>query len=324
MLLYDEYTTVRWAYPLQPIDNNVSEECKRRGKTMTETFRAASVALHVQHHKTLNLAKMEQFISQAASDGVRLIVFPEGSLQGYIFHLDHHLDPKELEYLWQNAEEIPGPTTQLVSQWAAEHNMYIVFGMWEIAHHPATPVLHNTSVLIGPEGLIGKYHKVHQPIEELHHYQPGDDWPVFETPLATMGMMICFDQCFPEAARELTLRGAELLIVPNAWSAAHQASNDRYDFFGRARAAENNRWLIQSNQVGPSDRGTHSYLGSSRIIDPFGTVVACTAPNEEGLAITEVSPSKVTPSNPRAGWYLQQRVPSTYKSVHKPLPHREE
>ncbi len=282
---------------------------------MGERFLAAAAAMQVTHDKSQNLKKYQHFIGQAHAQGVRLLVLPEASLQGFLFHLDHHFDPQESRYHWENAEPIPGPSTNLVSDWAAEKDMYIVFGMFERVDHPATPVLHNSAVLIGPEGYIGTFRKVHQPSEELRYYQPGRDWPIFKTDLGQIGILICYDQCFPEAARELTLRGAEILALPNAWPKSDRASDDRYDFFGRARAAENSRWVLQSNQVGPSDRGDFDYLGYSRVIEPTGAVVAHTTPNQEAIAVAEVNPTRFDPTRARSGWYLQQRVPTTYTSI---------
>lgn len=282
---------------------------------MGERFLAAAAAMQVTHDKSQNLKKYRHFIDQAHAQGVQLLVLPEASLQGFLFHLDHHFDPQESRYHWENAEPIPGPSTNVVSDWAAEKDMYIVFGMFERVDHPATPVLHNSAVLIGPEGYIGTFRKVHQPSEELRYYQPGRDWPIFKTDLGQIGMLICYDQCFPEAARELTLRGAEILALPNAWPKSDRASDDRYDFFGRARAAENSRWVLQSNQVGPSDRGDFDYLGYSRVIEPTGAVVAHTTPNQEAIAVAEVNPTRFDPTRARSGWYLQQRVPTTYTSI---------
>jgi predicted amidohydrolase len=138
---------------------------------------------------------------------------------------------------------------------------------------------------------------------------------VFDTPLTRLGVLICYDQCFPEAARELTLRGAQVLAIPNAWAALNQASQERYDFFGRARAAENRRWVLQSNQAGPSDRGDHVYLGYSRIIAPSGEVVAHVPPSHEGLAVAEITPLTFDPTRAGSGWLLQQRRPETYTSI---------
>jgi predicted amidohydrolase len=243
---------------------------------------------------------------------------PECALQGFLFHTDGRIDPEEASYLWHNSEPIPGPSTLQVAEWTAEFGITIVFGLWEQVQYPATPILYNSAVLIGPEGIVGVYRKVHQPTEESHHYTPGSEWPVFMTPLAKIGMMICYDQCFPEAGRELTLRGAEVLVNPNAWPASDQASNDRYDFFGRARAAENSRWVLQSNLVGPSDKGEFVYLGQSRIIAPNGIVVAETKAGEQGLAVADIRPTKFDPTRARSGWYLQQRVPALYPTIGKP------
>jgi predicted amidohydrolase len=282
---------------------------------MSDTFVAAVAAMQVMHNKSLNLERYRWFIEQAAADGARLLVLPEVSLQGFLFHLDHCFDPQESEYHWENAESVPGPSTELVAGWAVEKELYVSFGLFERVDYADTPILYNSSVLLGPEGYIGNFRKVHQPSEELRYYQPGRDWPVFKTALGEIGMLICYDQCFPEAARELTLQGAELLAIPNAWPKSDRASDDRYDFYGRARAAENCRWVLQSNQVGPSDRGDFEYLGYSRIIDPTGMVAAYTPAGQEGIALAEINPTKLDPTRARSGWYLQQRVPSTYTSI---------
>lgn len=282
---------------------------------MTTPFKAAVAAMHSVHNKAANLEKYRHLIHQAAQEKVRLLVLPEASLQGFLFQNDHCFDPQESRYHWQNAEPVPGPATARIAGWAAKTGMYIVFGLMESVEHKATPMLHNSAVLVGPQGYIGTYRKVHQPSEEQLFYYPGRTWPVFETELGRIGMMICYDQCFPEAARELTLRGAEILVLPNAWPQSDPASDDRYDFFGRARAAENCRWTLQSNQTGPSDKGDFTYLGNSRIIDPTGTIVARTAAGQEGLAIAEITPTKFDPTRARSGWYLQQRIPTTYTTI---------
>lgn len=282
---------------------------------MADQFTVAAAALHVVHDKARNLETYRDIIERAAARNVRLLVLPEASLQGFLFHLDHRFDPQESQYHWENAEPVPGPSTERVADWAAEYDMYVIFGLFERVDHPATPVLYNSAVLVGPEGHLGTFRKVHQPSEEQVYYRAGRDWPVFATAVGQLGIMICYDQSFPEAARELTLRGAELLAVPNAWPTGDRASDERYDVYGRARAAENCRWLLQSNQVGPSDVGDFTYLGRSRIIAPTGLVVAETPPGEEGLAVAEIAPTKLDPTRARAGWYLQQRVPGTYTAI---------
>jgi predicted amidohydrolase len=289
---------------------------------MSDTFVAAVAAMQVMHDKSLNLEKYRWFLEQAAADEADLLVLPEASLQGFLFRLDHCFDPQESRYHWENAEPVPGPSTELIAGWAGEQDLYIIFGLFERVDYADTPLLYNSAVLVGPEGYIGTFRKVHQPSEELGRYQPGHDWPVFKTSLGWIGMLICYDQCFPEAARELTLRGAEMLAIPNAWPKSDPASDDRYDFYGRTRAAENCRWVLQSNQAGPSDRGDFEYLGYSRIVDPSGLVAAFTPPGQEGIALAEITPTKFDPTRARSGWYLQQRVPSTYTTIGNANPHR--
>lgn len=282
---------------------------------MIQPFLAASVAMNVVHDKAQNLEKIDHYMAQAAAHDVRLVVFPEAAVQGFLYDVDVHFDPGEAEYHWQNAEPIPGPATAQIAEGCAAHDLVAVVGLMERVDHPSVPVLYNSAAVIGPAGLIGAYRKVHKPSEEAVAYRAGSDWPVFETSLARLGALICYDQCFPEAARELTLRGAQILAIPNAWAALNQASIDRYDFFGRARAAENRRWVLQSNQTGPSDRGDHVYLGYSRIIAPSGEVVAHVPPSHEGVAVAEITPRTFDPTRAGSAWLLQQRRPQTYTTI---------
>lgn len=282
---------------------------------MADSFVAAVAAMHAVHNKSLNLERYHRFIHEAAAAGARLLVLPEASLQGFLFHDDRCFHADELAYHWEQAESIPGPSTQLIAGWAAAHDLWIVFGMMERYEDAAAPLLYNSAVLVGPEGVAGVYRKVHQPSEEVYLYRPGDDWPVFPTPLGAVGMMICYDQCFPEAARELTLRGAELLALPTAWARGERASDERYDFFARARAAENGRWLFQSNQVGAAPGGEFVYLGCSRIVDPLGAIVAQSSAEEEGLLVAVVQPVRIDPARIRTGWYLHHRAPATYRAL---------
>lgn len=285
---------------------------------MDQPFLAASVAMNVVHDKAQNLQRIEALMGDAAARGVRLIVFPEAAVQGFLYDVNVHFDPDEAQYHWDNAEPIPGPASERLVEACAAHDLIAIVGLMEKVDDPAVPVLHNSAAVLGPAGIIGVYRKVHKPSEETIAYRAGSHWPVFRTPLARIGALICYDQCFPEAARELTLGGAQVLAIPNAWATLNQASQDRYDFFGRARAAENRRWVIQSNQAGPSDRGDHVYLGYSRIIAPNGEVVAHVPHHQEGLAIAEITPQTFDPTRAGSAWLLQQRRPETYTTIDKP------
>jgi predicted amidohydrolase len=276
---------------------------------MAQTVTVAVAAMQVAHDRSRNLEKYRAFVKEAAASDARLLVLPEGSLQGFIFRTDGRIAPDEAAYHQNNAEPVPGQSTDIITEWAREANLYVVFGMFERAEAN----IYNTAVLLGPEGVIGAYRKVHQPTEELPYYTPGDAWHSYPTSIGHLGLMICYDQCFPEAARELALCGAEVLVIPNAWASISQSSQNRYDLYARARAAENRCWVIQSNQVGKS--GEMDYIGSSRVIDPNGRVIASTEPGAEGLAVARITYPRYDPSESPSHIYLQQRKPETYTTL---------
>src|SRR5690554_4735080 len=138
--------------------------------------------MNAVHDRQQNMANSEHDMAPAAERGARLIVFPEAVVQGFIYGTDVHFDPDEAQSHWRNAEPIPGPATEQLVQWCAEHDLVAVAGIMERVDHPAVPVLYNSAVITGPQGLIGVYRKVHKPSEEEIVYRAGSDWPVFETP----------------------------------------------------------------------------------------------------------------------------------------------
>jgi predicted amidohydrolase len=133
------------------------------------------------------------------------------------------------------AEPVPGPSTEYFGQLAREHDLYIVAGLYERAGH----LVYNVAVLVGPDGrLVGKYRKVCLPRDEIAGgVAPGSDYPVFDTRFGKVGMMVCYDGFFPEVARELTNRGAEVIAWP-VWGCN--------PLLARARAAENQVYVVSS------------------------------------------------------------------------------
>ncbi len=254
----------------------------------------ATVSMQVTFDKKQNLARYLYYMDRAAHIGAELLVFPEQSLQGYL-HNAAQLRMDFLAYQHAQAETVPdGPSTQLLIREAQQRNLYLVWGMTEVDPDEGPDVLYNTAVLVGPEGYIGKYRKVHQPLDELHIYWPGNEWPIFETKLGRIGLLICYDKQFPEATRELALRGAHLLVMPTAWALTVAGGDPNpekdyqtylYDLFDFTRAAENQLWFISSNQYGQA--GDHDYLGRSRIVAPTGFPVAQVL-YEEGMASASV------------------------------------
>ena len=142
----------------------------------------------------------------------------------------------------ETAEAIPGPTTDYFGELARKHNLHIVLSLYERDGH----LVYNTAVLLGPDGkLIGKYRKVCLPHSEVESgIAPGNDYPVFDTKFGKVGLMICYDGFFPEVARELTNRGAEVIAWP-VWGCN--------PLLAQARACENHVYLVSSTYMDAKD-----------------------------------------------------------------------
>jgi predicted amidohydrolase len=171
--------------------------------------------------------KREQFgpfIEEAAKQKVELVVLPET--------LTYYGTGKTFA---ECAEPVPGPSTQYFGELAKQHDLYIVAGLVEREKH----LIYNVAVLLGPDGeVVGKYRKVTLPRSEIEGgITPGDDYPVFETRFGKLGMMVCYDGFFPEVARELSNRGAEVIAWP-VWGCN--------PMLAAARANENHVYLISS------------------------------------------------------------------------------
>jgi len=155
------------------------------------------------------------------------------------------------------AEPIPGPSTEYFGRLAKEHDLYIVVGLYERAGH----LVYNVGVLIGPDGnVVGKYRKVCLPREEISSgIAPGCEYPAFDTRFGKVGMLVCWDVHFPEVARELANRGAEVLVLP-IWGGN--------PLLARARAVENQVYLVTSTYT------TRDDWMKTGVIDPTGKWIA--------------------------------------------------
>lgn len=192
-----------------------------------------------------NLAKMQKIAVQAAEQGINLLVFPELALSGY------ECDDGCMHGV--AAQGIPGPATDEMAKTAAEYGIYIVFGMPERDPHDPK-VRYIASALVGPEGLVGRYRKIHlarPPVfTESLCFSPGCDLPVFETRYGRVGIQICFDfWVFPELTRILVLKGAEI-VVNTTGSASGPGKVFFLSALTAARAAENRICTASANLVG--------------------------------------------------------------------------
>jgi predicted amidohydrolase len=264
-------------------------------------------------------------MEEAAAAGAELIVFPEASLQGYPPDFASFY-PARIRAAFDGAESVPdGGHVRAIAEGAERLGMYVVYGLNEAGDTPG--VIYNTAVLTGPEGFVGKYRKVHVGITEQLTWRKGNDWPVFDTKLGRIGMLICYDKTWPESTRELTLRGAEIMVMPTAWFMAFgdedPESNilvQQYHLYDRVRAAENARWFVSSNFAG--ELGGSQFIGCSQIIDPCGRVVASTGLFKPGLAIVDVDISGgIAEANSGQGANLiRDRRADTYLAANGTIP----
>ncbi len=169
-----------------------------------------------------NIDQFAKLIAQAADRGADIVCLPEGAT----------MYGTKRSYV-QCAEPIPGPSTEQLGEVAAKHNIYIVAGLLEADGE----VVYNTSVLIDRKGqLVGTYRKVSLPREEIEGgVTPGKSFPTFETDFGRVGMMICWDNQFPEPARQLAMAGAEVILMP-IWGGSETLT--------KARAIENQAYIV--------------------------------------------------------------------------------
>jgi predicted amidohydrolase len=290
---------------------------------MTEVTLAA-VCMNVVHDKQANLKKYLHFIHEAVELDARFVVFPEVSIQGYLKKRGAPGEPEVMEmtrYFRETAEPIPGPTTNQLGKIAAKHHLYIQIGMAESAR--AGQVFYNTAVLVGPEGVIGKFRKLHDR-GEWPVFCSGDDFPLLKTEFGRIGMLVCYDLCFPETVRTYAVQGALIASMSTAWPLKDSEAQDPerdyhayvYDTFTRAHALFNQIFFLSSNQVGPT--GNFNYYGHSRIISPTGKVLADSGREEKLITATVDIDHEIDIARTETLFYknlLRDRRPETYTAL---------
>ena len=243
-----------------------------------------------------NLQRLEAALRATPAD---LWVLPELVTTGYDF-----VDRAECLRL---AEPVPGPATERLQRVCAATGARVVVGLAE----RDGDALYNTAAYLGADGLIGRYRKVHLFDREARVFQPGPDpFQVFPLGEWRLGLMICFDWIFPEAARSLALLGADLIAHPSnlVLPYCHAAMV--------TRALENGVFVATANRVGTESRAGRSltFTGGSRVIDPRGRVLAAAGTATEETLVVEIDPAAardkmITAHNDR----LADRRPGLYR-----------
>lgn len=226
-------------------------------------------------------------IDRAAAQGARLVVLPE---------VWTYLGPEAGQQ--DAAEIIPGPLTATLAAKAREHGIYLHAGSM-LERVAGEPRLLNTSVVFDPSGeIVAAYRKIHlfdvdlemdTAYRESDTIAPGDEIVTFDLDGTTVGLAICYDLRFPELFRILALRGAELIVLPAAFTLA--TGKDHWETLIRARAIENGCFMVAVGQVGQHPPGLWCY-GRSMIADPWGLVVA-QAPDRVGVTVATIQMDEV-------------------------------
>ncbi|MGI0071154.1 MAG: carbon-nitrogen hydrolase [Thermoplasmata archaeon] len=294
-----------------------------------KNFRIALVQMACGADPDANVVKAVGRVAAAAEKGARVVCLPELFRTQYFCQREDHA-------LFDEAEPIPGPTTERLGATARESGVAVLVPVFE---RRTAGVYHNTTVLLGPDGaILGRYRKLHVPDDPLYYekfyFAPGDlGVPTFALPEGRIGVLICWDQWYPEPARLAALAGAEVIFYPTAigWHPAEKAEfgkaqHDAWETVQRAHAIANGLYVAVPNRVGHEQgdvRGNRAegpgieFWGGSFVADPFGRVIAKASHDREELLFAEVDPREV--ETVRRHWpFLRDRRVDAYG----PITHR--
>jgi N-carbamoylputrescine amidase len=266
-----------------------------------------------------NLEKAVTKVKEAAAKGAQIVCLQELFRSQYFCR-------KEDAAIMDLAETIPGPSTDRLMPLAKELGVVIVASLFE---RRAAGLFHNTAVIIDADGtMLGKYRKMHIPDDPLYYekfyFTPGDlGFKVFDTKFARIGVLVCWDQWYPEGARITALQGASVLFYPTAigWhpyeKESHGASQrDAWQTIQRSHAIANGVYVAAANRVGfegtPEDG--LEFWGTSFVADPFGIVLAQGSVDQEEILIVECDPARM--DEVRRGWpFLRDRRIDAYQPI---------
>lgn len=281
----------------------------------------AAVAANFTRDLDQNYALIASLVDEARSKGVDFLALPEAALGGYLSSLGNHGDtvPNASRSL-PPAIRLDGPEISRVQEIVGD--LVVAIGFCELAEDGETR--YNAAALLDGGNIYGAYRKVHQPLGEAMSYSAGSNYGVFDTPVGRVGLQICYDKAFPEAARIMALQGAQVIASLSAWPAARTATAEnlqddrwtyRFNLFDTARALDNQVFWVASNQSGTF--GSLRYVANAKVVDPGGNILATTL-LASGMAVAEVDIDE-TFRTMRAGmFHLRDRRPDVYAAVADP------
>ncbi|MCB0656985.1 MAG: carbon-nitrogen hydrolase [Saprospiraceae bacterium] len=269
--------------------------------------------------KAENLRKAQQKIREAAAQGAQIVCLQE------LFTSLYFCDEENYDN-FSLAEAIPGPSTEILCELAKELRVVIIASLFE---KRTQGLYHNTVAVLDADGsYLGKYRKMHIPDDpayyEKFYFTPGDlGYKVFRTKYATIGVLICWDQWYPEAARITSLKGAEILFYPTAigWATAQDAeTNDEqyqaWQTIQRSHSVANGVPVVSVNRVGYEQAGAMKFWGGSFITNAFGRILYQGSHEEEEVHVQQLD--LAASDRYRTHWpFLRDRRIDSYQPIEK-------
>ncbi len=248
-------------------------------------------------------------IEDAGKQGVQILCLQE------IFNTPYFCPGQDSKW-YASAESVPGPTTELIQEFAKKYNMVIIVPVYE---KEQAGFLYNTAAVIDADGeYLGKYRKNHIPqtsgFWEKYFFKPGNlGYPVFQTKYAKIGVYICYDRHFPDGARILGLNGAEIVYNPSATVAG--LSQYLWKLEQPAHAAANGYFMGCINRVGTEEPwNLGKFYGTSYFVDPRGQIIAEASEDNDELLVTELDLNLI--DEVRSTWqFFRDRRPETYGKI---------
>jgi len=266
-----------------------------------------------------NLRRQVKLAEQAAAHGAQIICTQELFRSKYFCQVEDHR-------FFKLAETIPGPSTDALAKVAKKHDAVVIASVFE---KRADGLYHNTAVVIDADGSIkGIYRKMHIPDDPLYYekfyFTPGDTgFRAWDTKYAKIGVLICWDQWYPEGARLTALQGASVLLYPTAigWHPHEKekyggAQRDAWKTIQRSHAIANGVYVAAVNRVGHEGDPGLEFWGTSFIADPFGVVIAEASTNKEEILIGEIDLARI--EDVRRNWpFLRDRRIDAYQGIER-------
>ena len=273
---------------------------------MADVVRVGLVQMRMSEDPADNLDRAIACVRRAAADGARLICLPE------LFRSRYFCQAEDAAH-FALAEPVPGPTTQRLSDVVRELGVTLIASLFEAR---APGLYHNTAAVLDADaGYVGKYRKMHIPDDpryyEKFYFTPGDlGFKAFDTRAGKIGVLVCWDQWYPEAARLTALAGAQILFYPTAigWHPEepqmHAAQHDAWETAQRAHAISNGCWVVAVNRTGfepdPTGQGGIQFWGQSFVAAPDGSIKVRASTDREEVLVCDVDLAQI--GRQRNGW----------------------